>query len=146
LKLFTIGHTKKNLEGFVCLLREAGVDAIIDIRLNNSSQLAGYAKKDDLSFLLENCFNIRYRCSPELAPTKELLAQYRVDKNWEAYESGFARIMQERDGASAAADALSGFERPCLLCSEHEPDQCHRRLVAELFAHLTAGVEVIHLK
>jgi len=146
LKLFTIGHTKKNLQTFVRLLREAGVDAVIDIRLNNTSQLAGYAKKDDLSFLLETYLNIRYRHVPELAPTKELLAQYRVDKDWEAYESGFAQIMRERDGGCVAVDALSGFERPCLLCSEHDPDKCHRRLVAELVVNLTAGVEVVHLK
>ncbi|MDO8682115.1 MAG: DUF488 domain-containing protein [Armatimonadota bacterium] len=143
--IYTIGHTKKNLKKFIELLTGAGVDAVIDIRLNNKSQLAGYAKQDDLSFLLETCFNIRYLHLPELAPTKELLDRYRTDKNWQQYELEFTEIIRERDAIARAMPVISEFERPCLLCSEHQPAKCHRRLVAELFAARDNGLEVVHL-
>ena len=144
MKLFTVGHTKKSLRRFVELLRNAEVDAVIDIRLNTSSQLMGYAKAEDLSFVLET-LGISYLHLPELAPTKELLQRYRGDKDWEAYESEFTELMKERGAASVAREALSRFSQPCLLCSEDKPDKCHRRLVAEIVAAEYPDTEVGHL-
>jgi len=146
LKLFTIGHTKKNLERFVELLKGAGVDAVIDIRLNNKSQLAGYSKRDDLRFLLETCFGVRYLHLPDLAPTAELLDANRKGKDWDAYLCGFAELMRQRDAVRKALPTIAAFGRPCLLCGEHEPDKCHRRLVAEMIAGELPGAEVCHLR
>jgi len=144
-RLYTIGHTRKSLREFVGLLREAGVDTVVDIRLRNTSHLAGFAKRDDLEFLLREGFGIGYAHHPELAPTEEMLSRYRADRDWHAYAEGFARLMEERGTPEAAAAILVPLDAPCLLCAEDSPEHCHRRLVAEAVAAHT-GWEVIHLQ
>lgn len=141
----TIGHTKKSLERFVRLLQEAGVDAVIDIRLHNTSQLAGFAKRDDLAFLLRTGFRIEYEHHPELAPTPELLDAYKADGDWSAYERDFLPLLTERSAGMIGNELLSRYQRPCLLCAEPTADHCHRRLVAEWWAQHLPGVEVVHL-
>jgi uncharacterized protein (DUF488 family) len=143
--IYTIGYTKKSLEQFVRLLQEAGVDAVIDVRLRNTSQLAGFAKRDDLAFLLHGCFDIEYEHRPDLAPTPGILDEYKVDGDWGTYEGTFLRLLAERDAEAAGREILARFSRPCLLCSEPTPDRCHRRLVAEWWAEHLPDVEVIHL-
>ncbi|HEY7782894.1 MAG TPA: DUF488 domain-containing protein [Ktedonobacterales bacterium] len=142
--LYTIGFTRKSLREFITLLREAGVDGVVDIRLNNTSQLAGYAKRDDLAFVLET-FGIGYLEEPGLAPTPTLLDTYRRDHDWAAYEPVFRGLLAERPVAEILADITARFERPCLLCAEPEPTHCHRRLVAEAFSQLRPRLEVRHL-
>jgi uncharacterized protein (DUF488 family) len=144
MKLYTIGFTRKSLEQFIHLLQDAGVDAIIDIRLRNNSQLAGFAKQDDLAFILKT-FGIGYEHRPELAPTAEILDTYRKDKNWDGYVSKFLPLMVERQAQKSGAEILARHTSPCLLCSEETADQCHRRLVAELWAANEPALEVIHL-
>lgn len=144
MKVFTIGSNAKSLRRFAELLRGVGVDCVIDIRLNNTSQLAGYAKRDDLAFALE-LLGIGYEHHPELAPNDEILAAYRQGKDWDAYVEGFSRLIVERDMLSVGRDILSRYDRPCLLCSEDTPERCHRRLVAEHWALHIPGVEVEHL-
>ncbi|MDO8589582.1 MAG: DUF488 domain-containing protein [Armatimonadota bacterium] len=146
MKLYTIGHTKKNLRRFVELMRDAGVDAVVDIRLKNSSQLAGYSKGDDLAFVLEELLGIKYLHVLDLAPTEELLEQYRKDKDWRNYHAAFAELMRDRGAIAAAWKTLSAFKCPCLLCAEDDPQQCHRRVVAELLAADHPDTEVIHLR
>lgn len=141
----TIGHTKKSLERFVRLLQEAGVDAVIDIRLHNTSQLAGFAKRDDLAFLLRTGFRIEYEHHPELAPTPELLDAYKADGDWSAYERDFLPLLTERSAGMIGNELLSRYQRPCLLCAEPTADHCHRRLVAEWWAQHLPGVKVVHL-
>ncbi|HSR32730.1 MAG TPA: DUF488 domain-containing protein [Anaerolineae bacterium] len=143
--VFTIGHNKKSLERFVRLLQEAGVDAVIDIRLHNTSQLAGFAKRDDLAFLLRTGFRIEYEHHPELAPTPELLDAYKADGDWSAYERDFLPLLTERSAGMIGNELLSRYQRPCLLCAEPTADHCHRRLVAEWWAQHLPGVEVVHL-
>ncbi|MFQ5595437.1 MAG: DUF488 family protein [Anaerolineae bacterium] len=143
--IYTIGFRKKPLREFIGLLREAGVDAVIDIRLRNTSQLAGYTKKDDLDFLLRQGFGIAYEHRPELAPTPEILDAYRADKDWPAYERRFDPLMVERQMEQAAGDILAHYERPCLLCSEPTAEKCHRRLVAEYWQQHVQGLDVVHL-
>ena len=144
MKVFTIGSNAKSLRRFAELLKGVGVDCVIDIRLNNTSQLAGYAKRDDLAFALE-LLGIGYEHHPKLAPNDEILAAYRQDKDWDAYVEGFSRLIVERDMLSVGRDILSRYERPCLLCSEDTPERCHRRLVAEHWALHIPEVEVEHL-
>lgn len=143
--IYTIGHTRKSLERFVRLLQGEGVDAVIDIRLRNTSQLAGFAKRDDLAFLLRELLGIEYEHHPELAPTPEILDDYKESRNWEVYERAFFPLLVQCQAADIGQELLDRYDRPCLLCAEPTPDRCHRRLVAEFWAkHLTA-VEIVHL-
>jgi uncharacterized protein (DUF488 family) len=145
MKLFTIGTNAKSLRRFAELLRGAAVDCVVDVRLNNRSQLAGYAKRDDLAFVLE-LLGIAYEHHPELAPDDELLASYRKSKDSDAYADGFRRLIQERDMLSIGKEILTKWQRLCLLCSEDDPQNCHRRLVAEHWAERIPGVEIEHLR
>src|SRR5436309_1092613 len=95
-KLFTIGYTRKSLRAFIELLQGAGVDAVVDIRRNNTSQLAGFAKREDLAYLLRAGFGIAYEHRLELAPTEEILGRYRRDRDWAAYREAFERLMEEQ--------------------------------------------------
>ena len=143
--VFTIGFQRKPLSEFIGLLRQAGVDAIIDVRLRNTSQLAGYTKKDDLAFLLQEGFGIAYEHHPDLAPTDDIFASYRHDKDWNAYEERFNPLLAEREAEEKGRDVLSRYRAPCLLCSEPTADQCHRRLVAEYWVENIADLTIVHL-
>jgi uncharacterized protein (DUF488 family) len=143
--LYTIGHTQKTLEEFIRLLQAAGVDAIIDIRLRNTSQLAGFAKRDDLAFLLREGFGIDYEHRPELAPTAAILDAYKSEGDWAAYEHHFLPLLAEREAQILGDELLARYRQPCLLCAEPLPERCHRRLVAEWWAEHLADVEVVHL-
>ncbi len=144
MKVFTIGFTKKPASRFFELLRESGTERVVDVRLNNTSQLAGFAKRDDLAWFLEEICGIGYVHRPELAPTKELLSDYQKRRiDWDTYEARFRELMRERRIENAVpAEVLN---RGCLLCSEHRPDHCHRRLVAEYLNERWGGLEVEHL-
>jgi len=142
--LHTIGFTRKSLRQVIGLLRAAGVDGVVDVRLNNVSQLAGYAKRDDLAFILETV-GIGYLEEKRLAPTQPLLDAYHRDHDWPAYARSFEALLAERPLSDILAGIAERFERPCLLCAEPEPSHCHRRLVAEAFARLRPGLEVRHL-
>jgi len=141
----TIGYTQKTLERFIRILHEAGVDAVIDIRLRNTSQLAGFAKRDDLAFLLREGFGIEYEHRPELAPAPEILDAYKASGDWLAYEGEFLPLLVERDANSIGRELLARYQHPCLLCAEPTSDHCHRRLVAEWWAEHLPHVEVVHL-
>lgn len=143
--IYTIGYTKKSLAQFIQLLQEAGVDAIIDVRLRNTSQLAGFAKRDDLAFLLREGFGIGYEHRPDLAPTSDIRDAYKADHDWEAYERAFRPLLAERDAENIGRQILARYRRPCLLCAEPSADHCHRRLVAEHWASRLPDVEVVHL-
>jgi len=143
--IYTVGYTKKSLEYLIRLLQDAGVDAIVDIRLRNTSQLAGFAKRDDLAFLLREGFQIEYEHQPELAPTPELLDTYKADGDWPAYEQTFLSLLNERDALALGRQIMARYKSPCLLCSEPTPEHCHRRLVAEWWAARLPDVKVVHL-
>lgn len=144
MQLCTIGFTQKSLRQFIELLRTSNVDGMVDIRLNNVSQLAGFAKRDDLAFVLET-FGIGYVEEKRLAPTEDLLRTYQADRDWDRYEVAFRTLLAGRNPAGILDEIEARFERPCLLCAEPEPSRCHRRLVAEAFAALRPGLEVRHL-
>jgi uncharacterized protein (DUF488 family) len=145
MKLFTIGFTKKSAETFFTRLKNAGVRRLIDVRLNNVSQLAGFTKKDDLRYFTKAICNIDYVHLPALAPTAEILDPYKKAKNgdWALYERQFLDLMRSRHiETSMSRDVLDGG---CLLCSEEKPHHCHRRLVAEYLKEHWADVEIEHI-
>jgi uncharacterized protein (DUF488 family) len=142
--IFTIGFTKKNAETFFNKLKNAGVKKIIDIRLNNVSQLAGFAKRDDLKFFLRELCNCDYRHEPLLAPTKEILDGYKKKKiDWIQYEKQFVKLMKDREAHTLINS--EELDRACFLCSEPTAEKCHRRLVAEYFKDNLGDIKIIHL-
>jgi len=142
--IYTIGYNKKSLRRFIDLLRDERVDAVLDVRLHNTSQLAGFTKRDDLAFILE-LVGIAYRHLPELAPSEEVLSTYKKGRDWSLYEASFTALMAERKAMLFGIDVLSQYQRPCLLCAEEKPDHCHRRLLAESFATRLVPAEIRHL-
>jgi len=142
--IYTIGFTKKSLKKFIDLLKRAGVTKVVDIRLNNTSHLAGFAKGDDLEFLLKEGFGIEYEYMPIFAPTKEILDSYRRDKNWERYEDRYLELLKDKDIAKLK-NLNDKNNTICLLCSEDLPDKCHRRLLAEYLKSIEPELKIIHL-
>lgn len=146
MRLYTIGFTQKRAETFFELLRSHGVRRLVDIRLRPDGQLSGFARKDDLPYFLDRLADgCQYVHLPELAPTKEILTDYREDKDWSRYVQRFEAMMDERGIPQALDRAEFEAAACCLLCSEATPEQCHRRLVAERLAARWPGVEIVHL-
>jgi len=130
INLATIGFTQSSAERFFERLIKANVKKVIDVRLHNTSQLAGFAKADDLAYLLSKLGSIQYTHQPLLAPTDALLKAYKKEKgSWAVYEQRFLSLMEERQIEKQLRPEM--FEAACLLCSEATPHHCHRRLVCE---------------
>lgn len=144
MKLYTIGFTQKSAEDFFRRIRTRRVKCLIDIRIHPDGQLSGFARKDDLPFFLNELSDgCGYRYLPDLAPTKEILKAYRESGDWNLYVKRFESLMEER--SIPATLQPNDFDEACLLCSEDNPDQCHRRLVAERLAKNWENVEIIHI-
>ena len=144
MRIATIGFTRKPARRFFGLLREAGVKRVLDVRLNNASQLSGFAKRDDLAWFLGELAGIDYVHLPSLAPTPELLGDYRKKRiDWDTYTARFLDLMRARRVEETLSRELP--DAGCLLCSEHQPHHCHRRLVAEYLDDRWGGVRVDHL-
>ena len=144
MKVFTIGFTKKNAEQFFGRLKQPGLVRLVDARLNNVSQLAGFTKKDDLSFFLRQISNIDYLHLPDLAPSQDILDDYKKNGgDWATYERKFLALMEKRRVEdNVSKDIINGG---CLLCSEPTPEHCHRRLVAEYLKSRWGDLEIVHL-
>ena len=144
MRILTIGFTHKSAEAFFGALERAGVRTVVDIRLHNTSQLAGFAKRDDLRFFLGRVAGIGYRHETLLAPTEELLSGYQKKAiTWADYEDRFQALLREREIEQRLDPA--DLNDSCLLCSEAKPDRCHRRLVAEYLRDHWQDVEIAHL-
>jgi len=144
MKMFTVGFTKKSAEQFFTLLQRSGAKRLVDVRLNNSSQLAGFSKRDDLEYFLKAICRMEYVHLPELAPTQQMLDVYKGKQvGWAEYERQFASLMASRKVEESVARDL--LDDAVLLCSEPKPDKCHRRLVVEYFQKAWSEVEVEHL-
>ena len=144
MKTFTIGFTRKPARRFFELLRSSGAKRIVDVRLNNVSQLAGFAKKGDLAYFLKEICGMDYVHVPALAPTQDMLDEYKKERgDWNAYETRFLELMKDRRiEETVSRDLISDG---CLLCSEDKPHHCHRRLVAEYLKRHWGDLEVAHL-
>lgn len=144
MKIFTIGFTKKSAEQFFTRLKQLGLERLLDTRLNNVSQLAGFTKKNDLSFFLREICNIDYVHLPELAPTQDILDAYKKNGgDWPTYERQFLALMATRRVEATLDKKL--IAGGCLLCSEATPEHCHRRLVAEYLREKWGDVDIQHL-
>lgn len=145
MEIHTIGFTKKNAAEFFDALRGAGIRRLIDVRLNNTSQLAGFAKRDDLLFFLHEICQADYLHLPELAPTKEILDGYKKKQiPWPEYESRYHALLAERKVENTIDRHL--FAQPTVfLCSEPTAECCHRRLAAEYLAEKWGNVKIVHL-
>ena len=133
--VFTIGFTRTSAANFFGRLKDAGVNAVVDVRLNNTSQLAGFAKASDLEYFLAEIGGIAYRPEPLLAPTQDIIDGWRKEKRpWEEFEARFKGLMAERQIEAHLTPEL--LEGACLLCSEDKPHHCHRRLVLEYLEEL----------
>ncbi|MCZ7571626.1 MAG: DUF488 domain-containing protein [Ardenticatenaceae bacterium] len=144
MKVYTIGFTKKSAHRFFELLRRSGAQRVVDVRLNNVSQLAGFAKKDDLAYFLKEICGMEYVHLPELAPTQEMLDEYKKKRgDWKTYETEFLELMTQRRIEETILPEM--IENGCLLCSEDKPHHCHRRLVAEYLKQHWGDVDIVHL-
>jgi uncharacterized protein (DUF488 family) len=144
MNIFTIGFTKKSASTFFNLLGKSGARRLVDVRLNNVSQLAGFAKRDDLTYFLAELCGMDYAHELQLAPTQAMLDDYRKHgASWAEYEGWFLNLMAEREIETRLPRAL--VDNSVLLCSEAEPHQCHRRLVAEYLASQWVDVTIKHL-
>ena len=127
------------------MLQQNGIERIIDIRLRNTNQLAGFSKKQDLQFFLDKLLGIEYYHWPFLAPTDDILDNHRKGGSWERYVERFTKLMEERKVLDRLNPEFFREKSCCLLCSEHVPDECHRRLIAEMLAQAWGNVTVMHL-
>lgn len=145
MKIYTIGFTQKSADRFFGLIKSSGAARVIDVRLNNVSQLAGFAKRDDLKFFLKELCGSEYLHIADLAPTKEILNAYKnKEMSWDAYEDKFLNLMVKRNIERTLDRTL--MENGCLLCSEHKPHHCHRRLVVDyLNSRWDTSIDVLHL-
>ena len=143
MKIFTIGFTKTTAKNFFERIKKSGTKRLVDVRLNNVSQLAGFAKRDDLRYFAQKICHIDYVHDPRLAPTQQMLDAYKKHGGeWASYERQFLDLMRSRHIEDIDRSTLDGG---CLLCSEDKPHHCHRRLVAEYLRDTWGQVEIIHL-
>ncbi len=145
MEVFTIGFTQRDAADFFATLKRARVKRLLDVRLNNTSQLAAFAKRDDLRYFLAEICGVEYSHEPLLAPTQEILDDVKKRKgSWDVYESRFLELISEREIERRLSPAL--FAEPTvLLCSEFKPEHCHRRLVLEYLRERWGGIEIVHL-
>ena len=145
MEIYTIGFTRKSADQFFGLLRRHGIRRLVDVRLNNVSQLAGFSKRDDLAYFLREIVDAEYRHEPLLAPTQDMLDSLKKRRGaWHEYEERFMRLMAERRVEDQLERAM--FAEPTvLLCSEPTPERCHRRLVVEYLDSRWGDVRAVHL-
>ena len=142
--IFTIGFTKKSARRFFETLRQSGAKRVVDVRLNNVSQLAGFTKKDDLSYFLKQICGMDYVHLPILAPTQDILDRLKKEHgDWSSYEHAFLSLMRQRRVETVLNREV--LADGCLLCSEDTPEHCHRRLVAEYLNQQWGSVDIRHL-
>ena len=143
--LYTIGFTKKSAEAFFNLLRDNHVKQLVDVRISNSSQLAGFAKGKDLEFFVNEICHIPYKYIADFAPTKDLLDRWhKQEVTWDEYQTIYTDMLKERE--IIRKYGVKGFDGSCFLCSEDTPEQCHRRLLAEyMMNNSKEQVKIIHL-
>lgn len=143
--ILTMGFTKKNAEEFFGLIREYHVEILIDVRLNNQSQLAGFTKGRDIEFFLKEICDCKYSHEIQFAPTKDILNRYKKEQiSWEKYEVEYNELIKKRKVLNIFKQKYSIYDKVLLLCSEPTPECCHRRLLAD-FLNEELGIEVIHI-
>lgn len=144
--LYTIGFTQKSAQQFFELIKSNNIDMLVDIRLNNKSQLAGFAKGNDLRYFLEEICNCEYHHCIEYAPTKDILDSYKKKTiSWDEYVRQYIPLMQKRNAVQKFAERFAKYRAVCLLCSEPTPEYCHRRLLSEMIVADYPAITVKHI-
>lgn len=144
--IFTIGFARKTAEQFFTLLADNGVTKIVDVRLNNTSQLLAFSKYPDIEYFTRIILHGDYFHDRKFAPSEKILVRYKKNIiDWEEYEKEFADLMNYRDIDVYIADNYAREENYCLLCTEPSPENCHRRLVAERISKVLGDVKIVHL-
>ncbi len=144
--IYTIGFTQKTAQEFFELLKNNNVVLILDIRLNNTSQLAAFAKYPDIKYFLKTICNIDYVYDSMFAPSEEIMKNYKNKKiDWLQYKKDFSELLKQRNINSLIKEKYSSKNNICLLCSEAMPTSCHRQLIAEKFNELFDDIKIIHL-
>ncbi len=146
MNLYTIGFTKKSAEQFFESIRSNSVDLLLDIRLNNKSQLAGFTKGEDLSYFLQEICRCSYEHFLEFAPTKEILDDYRTKRiTWSEYAAEYNALIIKRDASTIFMQNYGDYKNVALLCSEPTAEKCHRRLAAEAIVTQNPGIMLFHV-
>lgn len=145
IRLYTIGFAGHSAREFFGLLRDEGIERVVDIRLRNTNQIAGFSKKGDLEFFLKELLNCEYVHLPLLAPTDQILDDHRKGGPWSEYVQRFAPLMRQRKILDKLDIDSFREKSSCLLCSERTPDECHRRLIAEMMQQKWPMIEIVHL-
>lgn len=144
--VYTMGFAQKNAKKFFDLIKKNSIQLVVDIRLNNKSQLAGFTKGEDLSYFLKTICNCEYMHRIDFAPTKEILDNYRKGViNWQQYEEKFIPLLRGRGSVKVFLNNIQQYDNICLLCTEPTSEHCHRRLVAEEIARIDESVEIRHI-
>lgn len=143
--IFTIGFTQKSAEAFFGLLKQNGVRRLVDTRLNNTGQLAGFSKRDDLKYFAKSILDVDYVHWEESAPEQAILDAFKKkEMKWDEYAREYESLLQKRR-IESRMDLILGAA-PCLLCSEAKPHHCHRRLLADYInRHKGSNLFVRHL-
>ena len=145
MKIYTMGFTQKTAEQFFDKINQAEIEILIDVRLNNQSQLAAFTKGTDLAYFLKTISHCAYSHEISFAPTKELLSSYKKGEiTWDQYVLVFQNLIEKRKMVDYFSKHYAGYDRVLLLCSEPTPEKCHRRLLAEAFRN-ELGCEIEHL-
>lgn len=146
MNIYTLGFTQKSAAQFFELIKKNNIEILIDIRLNNKSQLAGFTKGNDLKYFLSEICQCKYKHCMEYAPTKDILDGYKKNViTWDNYVAQYNKLMTKRGDYKHFAISFSAYNNVCLLCSEPTAEQCHRRLIAELIAQDNPQVKTIHI-
>jgi len=146
MELYSIGFTKKSASEFFSAISSKKIEMLVDIRLNNKSQLAGFTKGDDLSFFLGRICNCAYKHCDDFAPTKEILDNYKKKLiSWEDYEKQYRELIAKRNGCEKFINRFSMYDKVVVLCSEPTANQCHRRLLAEMLCEENPSLTIKHI-
>lgn len=145
IQLFTIGFAQKSAEQFFNMLKHHHVNVLMDTRLKPDSPMSGFARGRDLPYFLKHLIACDYIHNPLMSPTRSMLDAYRQDNDWGAYEAKFKSLLYTRELINHLDKTWFIEHRVCLLCSEHKPDRCHRRLVAEYIQSYWEDTEIWHL-
>lgn len=145
MNIYTIGFTQKTAEQFFTKIKNNNIQVLIDVRLNNQSQLSGFAKEKDLAYFLKVICDCQYSHEVKFAPTKDILDNYKKGHiSWDEYVAAFNKLIEARDMSAYFQEKYMQYENVLLLCSEATPEKCHRRLLAECFAE-KIGCQITHL-
>lgn len=147
MKIYTIGFTKKSAEEFFELIKNNDIQSLIDVRLNNKSQLAGFAKGKDLDYFLREICDVRYFYEEQFAPTKDLLDRWHKSTvSWGDYTKEYIDTLKSRKAERIFEVRYKDTGNVCFLCTEPTTENCHRRLLAEyLQQNCSNESEIIHL-